>query len=100
MLLPLLALAGYWAVLIYYLGAQWSVYEQYHYGWAVPLLCGYLIWRNYTERQSTVHGPQSTAGEGRGAKSEVRGPALSNAEILKCLPRGLWTVDCGPWTTD
>jgi exosortase len=38
-------LACFWSVLIYQLGAQWSVYPQYHYGWTVPLLCGYLIWR-------------------------------------------------------
>ena len=40
----LLPLAGYWAVLIYYMGAQWSVYEQYGYGWAVPFLCVYLAY--------------------------------------------------------
>ncbi len=41
----LLPLAAYWLVLIYNLGAQWSVYKQYNYGWAVPFLCLYLIWR-------------------------------------------------------
>jgi exosortase len=40
----LIPLAGYWLVLIYQLGAQWSAYEQYNYGWAVPFLCFYLIW--------------------------------------------------------
>ena len=40
-----IALAGYWALLIYNLGAQWSIYEQYSYGWAVPFLCIYLIWK-------------------------------------------------------
>jgi len=48
-LFHLLPLAGYWLVLIYNLGAQWSVYEQYHYGWAVPLLCSYLLYRRVTE---------------------------------------------------
>ena len=43
-LLYLLPLAGYWPILIYYLGAQWSVYEQYNYGWAVPFLCLYLLY--------------------------------------------------------
>jgi len=47
----LLPLAGYWLVLIYYLGAQWSVYEQYHYGWAVPVPCLYLIWRKAESRK-------------------------------------------------
>ncbi len=25
---------------------EWSLNEQYHYGWAVPVLAGYLLWRN------------------------------------------------------
>ena len=32
-------LASIWAPVIYLLGAQWSVYDQYNYGWAVPFLC-------------------------------------------------------------
>ncbi len=43
--LPLGVLLAYWALLIHHLGAQWSVYDQYGYGWAVPLLCAYLIWQ-------------------------------------------------------
>ena len=39
-----LPLAGYWLILIYYLGAQWSLFEQYNYGWAVPFLCAYLLY--------------------------------------------------------
>ncbi len=56
-LLYLLPLAGYWLVLIYWLGAQWSVYEQYHYGWAVPFLCLYLLWRNAERRSSRNASP-------------------------------------------
>jgi len=48
-LFPLCALGCYWAVLIYYLGAQWSVYEEYNYGWAVPFLCLYLLWRSVVQ---------------------------------------------------
>ncbi len=40
-----MALGVYWAALIYQLGAQWSVYEQYSYGWAVPFLCAFLAWQ-------------------------------------------------------
>ncbi len=58
-LLYFLPLAGYWLVLIYYLGAQWSVYEQYHYGWAVPFLCLYLLWR-HAERQRSGNAPPPT----------------------------------------
>ncbi len=45
MFLIFCVLACFWSVVIHQLGAQWSVYEQYHYGWAVPLLCVYLICR-------------------------------------------------------
>jgi exosortase len=45
---PLLVLATFWALLIYNLGAQWSAYEQYNYGWAVPFLCLYLLYRRLT----------------------------------------------------
>ncbi len=37
------ALGIYWLALIHQLGAQWSVFEQYNYGWAVPFLCVYLF---------------------------------------------------------
>src|ERR1035438_2130280 len=49
LLFPLCVVGCYWAILIYYLGAQWSVYEQYSYGWAVPFLCLYLLWRRVTQ---------------------------------------------------
>jgi exosortase len=38
-------LACYWWVVIHQLSVQWTVFEQYHYGWVVPLLCVYLAWR-------------------------------------------------------
>src|ERR1035437_2501884 len=61
LLFPLCILGCYWAILIYYLGAQWSVYEQYNYGWAVPFLCLYLLWRR-------------TGGGGHGAEGRGQNP--------------------------
>jgi exosortase len=46
----LLGLAGLWLVLIRLFGPQWSLYEQYNYGWAVPFLCLYLLWRRWEDR--------------------------------------------------
>ncbi len=80
----LLPLAGYWLVLIYYLGAQWSVYEQYNYGWAVPFLCLYLIWRRCargnaeTLKAETLKSLAPGAGEEQKAES-----AGGKAEKLK-----------------
>src|SRR5258708_36936471 len=41
-------------LLIYNLGAQWSVYEQYRYGWSVPFLCAWLAWKRIEGNQSKV----------------------------------------------
>lgn len=46
----LLPLAAYWVVLVYQLGAQWSAYEQYNYGWAVPFLALFLFWQRWQTR--------------------------------------------------
>jgi exosortase len=40
--LAVLSLSTVWGPVIHLLGAQWNVFDQYHYGWAVPLLCVYL----------------------------------------------------------
>ena len=56
----MLVLAGYWASLIYQLGAQWSAFEQYNYGWAVPFLCLYLVWRRLPELPAPTLPPPSS----------------------------------------
>ena len=40
-----LPLAWLWFVLINELRVEWTVNPQYGYGWAVPLLCVFLIWQ-------------------------------------------------------
>jgi exosortase len=41
----LLPLALLWFSLIRQLSVEWNVNPQYAYGWAVPFLCVYLLWR-------------------------------------------------------
>ena len=53
------ALGIYWLALIHQLGAQWSVFDQYNYGWAVPFLCLYLLWQRI--QHSEVGGGNSGA---------------------------------------
>lgn len=45
-ILWLLPLAFLWWTLINHLRVEWTVNPQYNYGWAVPFLCAYLLWRN------------------------------------------------------
>jgi len=59
-----LALGFLWFTLINHLRIEWTVNSQYNYGWAVPFLCAYLIWRRLT-------GPLEKA-ESRKQKAEVQ----------------------------
>ena len=62
-LFPLLVLAAFWVLLIYNLGAQWSIYKSYGYGWAVPFLCIYLIYRKQKGERRKEKGEGTAAGE-------------------------------------
>src|SRR5262245_54304580 len=44
--LPFSGLGFVWFTLINHLRIEWAVNPQYGYGWAVPFLSLYLIWRN------------------------------------------------------
>ena len=48
-LIGAVAVLALWLPLIWLLGAQWSIYEQYNYGWAVPFLCAYLFWKRCSD---------------------------------------------------
>jgi exosortase len=55
-MLPLFALAC-WALLIRHLSPEWTVNEQYHFGWLVPFLAAYLI-KVRSENPPPAHPPQ------------------------------------------
>ncbi len=59
------ALALLWFRLIDHLRIEWSVNPQYGYGWAVPFLCGFLVWRAAKGRLPCVsEGPLPSAKPG------------------------------------
>ena len=49
-----------WALLINHLRVEWSLNPQYGYGWGVPFLCLYLIWKKI--QKSSVSGPEAVGG--------------------------------------
>jgi exosortase/archaeosortase family protein len=77
LLLPLGALLACWGLLIHQLGAQWSVYAQYRYGWAVPALCAYLVWQRLRGRPLRLE-----RGEGRGEVSNSGQPSSGSSASL------------------
>jgi len=50
LVLAFLPLAWIWWRVIDHLRLEWSLNPQYGYGWAVPVLCVYLIWRRLGAR--------------------------------------------------
>ena len=55
-------LGAIWLPVVYLLGAQWSLFAEYQYGWAVPFLCVCLAWRKLAWRPSvSVPGWKKTA---------------------------------------
>jgi len=46
------ALLILWVPILHLLSPQWSIYENYRYGWAVPFLAAYLFLRRWPDRPS------------------------------------------------
>src|SRR5947207_8509877 len=59
-----LFLFALWFVLCRHLSSEWSVNEQYNYGWFVPFFAAYLFWLRWETRP-----------EVRGQRSDVRDQA-------------------------
>ena len=65
-----LALASLWLPVIYLLSPQWTIYEQYAYGWAVPLLCLFLVWQRRQNSALVVAHRSPRPSDGSGMKGE------------------------------
>lgn len=70
-----------WLLLVHRLSAQWSIYEQYHYAWAVPFLCAYLLWR----RSQTIDQPGSDCSAHSGSALPCP-PATAPSRWLTIIP--------------
>jgi exosortase len=84
----LVALAWLWWKLIDHLRTEWSVNAQYGYGWGVPLLCLYLVWRRWPREQLAQIGSglgQAARGGWLGtqflAQKDLPGPSQAGARF-------------------
>ena len=89
--LSLLFLAALWFVLCRQLSGEWSVNEQYNFGWFVPFFALYLFWLRWQDRP-----------EIRSQKSEVRSrtliaSAIAIAALLFLLPIRLFEIANPEW---
>lgn len=86
-----LALLALWFVLCRQLSGEWSVNEQYSYGWFVPLFAAFLFWLRWEDRP-----------EAGGQKSEIggrKGIAIGIAilALLVLFPLRLFEVANPDW---
>jgi exosortase len=65
-----LALAALWFVLCRQLSGEWSVNDQYSYGWFVPLFAAFLFWLRWEDRGERRKGEGGSRTETEGANAE------------------------------
>ena len=66
-----------WQGLIRHLSVEWTLNPQYAYGWAVPLLCAYLLWRELPPAGLTEPPERPDAGKWRQSTKSAVGIILA-----------------------
>src|SRR5438046_1448134 len=70
------AIGALWFILFWQVSGEWSINEQYSYGWFVPFFALYLFWLRWEDRP---------ASEVRSQKSEVRKRLLAASLAVPAL---------------
>jgi exosortase len=78
--LAVAAIGALWFILFWQLSNEWSVNEQYSYGWFVPFFALFLFWLRWEDRPDP---------EVRGQKSEVRSQRSEAANNRRALVASL-----------
>src|SRR5256885_11204995 len=60
-----IALGALWFVLCRHLSGEWSINEQYSYGWFVPFFAAFLFWLRWGDRPQVDRGGQRSEDRGR-----------------------------------
>src|SRR5207249_11081042 len=91
-IVALLVLTALWFLLCKQLSGEWSVNEQYKYGWFVPFFGLYLFWLRWQDRPAL---------EVRSQKLEVRSrlvaAVIGLAALLLLLPVRLFEIGTPEW---
>ena len=91
--LTVLFLAVLWFVLCRELSGEWSVNEQYNFGWFVPFFALYLFWLRWQDRpEQEVRSQKSEVGSWR-----VVAVSIGLATLLVLLPVRLFEIANPEW---
>jgi exosortase len=97
-ILAALVLTALWFVLCRHLGGEWSVNEQYSYGWFVPFFAAFLFWLRW-ESKPEVGGRRSEVGTQKSEVGGRKGLAMGIAVValLLLFPVRLFEVANPDW---
>ena len=91
--LPLLFFGALWFILCRQLSGEWSVNEQYNYGWFVPFFALYLFWLRWQDRPGQeVRSQKSEVGSRR-----VAAASIALAALLLLVPVRLFEIASPEW---
>jgi len=95
MIAPLILLAALWFLLCRELSGEWSVNEQYNYGWFVPFLVLFLFWLRWEDRPDPeVRSRRSETANNR--RALVAG-LIAVSALLIILPLRLFEIGNPEW---
>ena len=95
-LAALIALATLWFVLCWQLSGEWSLNEQYNYGWFVPFFALYLFWLRWEDQPPLeIPNPKSQICNHRVAA--IIAALVGFAALLLLLPVRLFEIGNPDW---
>ena len=95
LVLPFLFFGALWFILCRQLSGEWSVNEQYNYGWFVPFFALYLFWLRWQDRPEPEISGQRSAVSGQ--KSKPVAAAIGIPALLLLLPIRLFEIANPEW---
>ena len=95
LVLPFLFFGALWFILCRQLSGEWSVNEQYNYGWFVPFFAVYLFWLRWQDRpEPEISGQRSAVSR---QKSKLVAAAIGIPALLLLLPVRLFEIANPEW---
>ncbi|PYJ75554.1 MAG: hypothetical protein DME77_08875, partial [Verrucomicrobia bacterium] len=95
-LAALIALATLWFVLCWQLSGEWSLNEQYNYGWFVPFFALYLFWLRWEDRPP-LEIPNSKFQIRNHRVAAIIAALIGFAALLLLLPVRLFEIGNPDW---
>jgi exosortase len=89
--------AALWFVLCRHLSGEWSVNEQYNYGWFVPFFALFLFWLRWEDRPEPQTRAQRTEARTQSEEFRMSAVAVAICCLLLLLPLRLFEIGNPDW---